>query len=418
MTIILEAKSRDEEPIVAGTSLTVAEVVKHCYESGQVPAGSASLDLKLSRTDLDDVLDYCASRKCDAAGGRCRACKLWTLEQGIDSLDAYCAQFATIAFAKSGVTVTGGGASDKVARQPTLQALADWWAGEEFWFLARRVIRRLKHKQKQGQKLPPRTPSEPLAPAVVLVEPQMAENIGMVARAMANFSLGELRVVSPRDGWPNVKAQAAAAGAQAIIDEAPDYPNAQDAVADLHWLCATTARPRDMTKPVLTPEDAATEMRRRIGRGERVGVLFGAERSGLNNEQVALADAIVMAPVNPQFASLNLAQAVLLFGYEWLKQGGSEGLGRETTFDGPGLPGLNLRKAQPATKAEFDAFMTHMENELTQAGFLYPPEKRPIMVRNLRNMFMRMGATDQEIRTLRGVIVALVDAKKSPRRVP
>lgn len=418
MRKVLEPTSADEQPMLAGTALSVADIIKRCYEGPPTAVGAGLPDLELSQDEVDGVLDYCASRKCDGARGRCRACKLWTVEQGITNLDDYCARYGNIDFTASVLRVSGGSGPNVIADRPTLQALADWWAGEEFWFLARRVIRRLRHKQEQGRKLPPRTATDTPAPAVILVAPQMAENIGMVARAMANFALDELRVVAPRDGWPNVKAQAAAAGAQAIIDDAPAFDHAHESVADLHWLCATTARPRDMTKPVLTPEQAAAEMHRRAGEGQRTGILFGPERSGLDNEQVALADAIVMAPVNPQFASLNLAQAVLLFGYEWLKLRGGDSLGRETTFDGPALPGLNLRNSHPATKKTFNAFISHLEDELTRAGFLYPPEKRPIMVRNLRNMFMRMGATDQEMRTLRGIVVALVDARTSSREAP
>ncbi len=158
-----------------------------------------------------------------------------------------------------------------------------------------------------------------MQPAIVLVRPQLGENIGFAARAMANFGLTDLRLVAPRDGWPNDKAHAAAAGAAFLIDQAKIYESIEDAVGELNFVLAATARPREMVKTVLAPESAARELRRRGRAAERSGILFGPERSGLDNDDIALADAIVTAPVNPEFASLSLPQAVLLFGYEWLK---------------------------------------------------------------------------------------------------
>ena len=162
-----------------------------------------------------------------------------------------------------------------------------------------------------------------MPPAFVLVRPQLADNIGMVARALANFGLEELRLVAPRDGWPNEKARIAASGANFIIDGAEAYPTYEEALVGLNWVAATSARQRDLAKPVLTPEQAVGEMLRRTREGQRCGIVFGPERNGLETEEVANADAVVMAPVNPNFASLNLAQAVLLVGYEWMKQSGS-----------------------------------------------------------------------------------------------
>lgn len=247
----------------------------------------------------------------------------------------------------------------------------------------------------------------PAAPAIILVEPQLGENIGAAARAMANFGLGELRLVNPRDGWPNAAARANAANASIIVDEAKVFHSFESAIADLHYLCATTARPRDMRKAVLTPESAAREIRLRSNTGQNCGVVFGRERSGLDNAQIALADAIVMAPVNPVFASLNLAQAVLLIGYEWRKQTMGSSLGRGTAFDGPGKEGLDLAGARPATQEELMGFFEHIERELDASGFFRPAEKRGVMVRNLRTMFKRLGATDQEVRTLRGIVASL-----------
>ena len=246
------------------------------------------------------------------------------------------------------------------------------------------------------------------APAIVLVRPQLGENIGFAARAMANFGLADLRLVAPRDGWPNEKAEAAAAGASYVVDGAQVYPTVERAIAELNYVLATTARPREMVKPVLSPESAAHELRQRSLRGESTGILFGPERSGLDNDTIALADAILTAPVNPDFASLSLPQAVLLFGYEWLKgEGASPSLGRVTEFDGPAAEGIAFPDTLPATREELFGLFEHLESELDSTGFLYPPEKRASMVRNIRNMFHRMGATEQDVRTWRGIVAAL-----------
>ena len=230
---------------------------------------------------------------------------------------------------------------------------------------------------------------------------------------MANFGLAELRLVTPREGWPHEKARAAAAGADHVVDGAKLFGAVGEAVGDLNYLLATTARPRGMMKPVLSPEAAASELVRRVWQGERCGVLFGPERSGLDNDVLSLADALVTAPVDPSFASLSLPQAVLLIAYEWLKaQGPAPGLGRATRYDGPASEGLKSRRTRGATRAELFALFDHLEFELDQSGFLYPPEKRPAMVRAIRNMFHRMGATDQDVRTWRGIIAALTGRTK------
>jgi len=249
------------------------------------------------------------------------------------------------------------------------------------------------------------------APAVILVAPQLGQNIGFAARAMANFGLADLRLVAPRDGWPSEKARAAAAGANSIIDAARVYPDLASAVADLTFLLATTARPRSMVKPVLTLEGAARELSARGGRGERTAVLFGPERSGLDNNAISLADAIVTSPVNPSFASLSLPQTVLLVAYEWLQAHGST-LGRATTCDGPATEGLDIGKTRPANRAELFALFEHLESELDRSGFLGPPEKRPNMVRAIRNMFHRMGLTEQDVRTWRGIVASLSGRNK------
>jgi tRNA/rRNA methyltransferase len=252
---------------------------------------------------------------------------------------------------------------------------------------------------------------------MILIAPQLGENIGFAARAMANFGLADLRLVAPRDGWPSEKARAAAASADEIIDGAKVYPSLEQAVADLNFLLATTARPRGMVKPVLTLEGAARELASRVGKGELTAVMFGPERSGLDNDAISLADAIVTAPVNPAFASLSLPQTVLLVCYEWLQaQGAERSLGRATECDGPAAEGLNLAGTRPATRAELFGLFQHLEAELDQSGFLHPAEKRPTMVRAIRNMFHRMGATEQDVRTWRGIVASLSGSNSRKRK--
>ena len=235
-------------------------------------------------------------------------------------------------------------------------------------------------------------------PTVVLVAPQLGENIGAVARAMLNCGLDRLRLVRPRFGWPNPSALPAAAGADRLLEQAEVFDTTAAAVADLTRVYATTARLRDMTKPALTPRDAATEMRRAASAAERIGILFGPERTGLDNDDVVLAQRIVHVPLNPEFSSLNLAQAVLLLAYEWRVAGEAE-IGR-------------LRDAKPweraATADELTSFLTRLERELDSHGFFEVPEKRPALVRNIRNIFTRTGLTDQELSTLHGIVTALI----------
>ncbi|HLI11292.1 MAG TPA: RNA methyltransferase [Alphaproteobacteria bacterium] len=237
-------------------------------------------------------------------------------------------------------------------------------------------------------------------PAIILVEPQLGENIGFAARAMLNCGLTDLRLVQPRDGWPNAKAAAAASGAAEVIERVRVFASVEEASADLQRLYATSARPREMVKAVVTPRRAAAELRAARAAGERIGILFGGERAGLANDHVALADAIIEAPLNPGFASLNLAQAVLLVGYEWWLAG-SEAPPRR----------LPLGKSPRATRAELLGLFAHLESELDKAGFLRNAEKRPTMVRNLRNMLERAELTAQEVRTLHGIVASLVEPR-------
>lgn len=237
------------------------------------------------------------------------------------------------------------------------------------------------------------------APVVVLVHPQLGENIGMAARAMLNFALTELRLVKPRDGWPSESALKASSGASLVIENAQVFETVEEAVADLQYVIAATARERDQLKTVMTGERAAQEIRAEAAQGHKTGILFGAERSGLANEHIALADAILMAPVNPTFASLNLSQAVLLAGYEWFKAADVRPEARPG--EGPS------KRAARASKADLQGLFDHLESELDASGFLRPPEKRASMVRNLRDMWNRAGLMEQDVNTLRGVIKSL-----------
>jgi tRNA/rRNA methyltransferase len=243
-------------------------------------------------------------------------------------------------------------------------------------------------------------------PLVILVEPQLGENIGMAARAMGNFGLTRLRIVNPRDGWPNVHAKRAAAGADHILDRAELFDTVAQAVADCTLLFATTARAHDQAKPVVGPEAAAREIVGQIGEGGgEVGILFGRERSGLLSDEVAIANRIVTFPVNPGFASLNLAQAVLLMGYEWFK------LSTAGT-----LPFAMPERSEPASQHQMDAFFDNLVRELDKVEFLRPAEKRETMLVNLRNIFTRMDPTKQDMHTLHGVVMAIAEGRKGPAK--
>lgn len=234
-------------------------------------------------------------------------------------------------------------------------------------------------------------------PAIILVHPQLGENIGMVARAMANFGLAELRLVNPRDGWPSEKARSAASRADHVIENAKLYGTLEEAVADLNFVYATTARDRYGYKPVRAPEIAANALRARFGAGEATGILFGRERTGLTNEEIALADELVTFPVNPAFASLNLAQAVLLMSYEWLKTGMASP--EETAFQ--------ALEQRPATKEHLQGLFDHVEEALDARGYFRPAAKKPKLVENLRTVLTRPSFTETEIRVVRGVISSL-----------
>jgi tRNA/rRNA methyltransferase len=237
-----------------------------------------------------------------------------------------------------------------------------------------------------------------VGPVIILVQPQLGENIGAAARAMLNFGLTRMRLVRPRDKWPNHQALNTSSGAELVLDQAELFDTTEDAIADLRHVYAATARVRDMVKPVFAPHETAQRLREQGGKGEASGILFGRERSGLDNDDVALAEALLIVPANPAYSSINLAQAVLLLAYEWFQAGAPETL-EEITRKG----------ASPATAEELQHLFDHLEGELDACGFLRPPEKRPRMVRNIRNIFTRAELTDQEVRTLRGIITGLKD---------
>ena len=244
------------------------------------------------------------------------------------------------------------------------------------------------------------------APSIILSHPQLGENIGAAARAMANFGLGDLRLVNPRDGWPNGKATAMAVGASNITDGAYLFGSLKDAIGDLQFVLATTARGRGFAKPVLTPQEGAKRLREAIARGEKTGILFGNERTGLENDEVSFANAVITIPTSPDFSSINLGQAVLIAAYEWFKSGD----------DTPAYKLDHGPLAKPATREEMIQLFEHLESELLANGFLYPPSKAGGMIRNIRAMLTRADFTDLEVRTLRGMIVALARGKH--RNVP
>ncbi len=256
--------------------------------------------------------------------------------------------------------------------------------------------------------MPPSPPPKPAwadtnGPTVILVEPQMGENIGTVARAMANFGLDDLRLVRPRDGWPNERAIAAASGATRVLDQARLFETLDEAMADLALVFATTARQHGQLKPVVGPRAAAERIAPLAKSGKRCGVMFGRERNGLESHEVALADAIITFPVNPAFTSFNLAQAVLLVAYEWF-----------TLATDAALPYAAPDHGDPANKAQITAFFTTLERELDRVEFFRPPEKRETMVINLRNIILRMNPSHQDIQTLHGAISAIAEGRKGP----
>jgi tRNA/rRNA methyltransferase len=236
------------------------------------------------------------------------------------------------------------------------------------------------------------------APAIVLVRPQLGENIGKAARAMLNFGLTEMRLVAPRDGWPNPAAGPAASGADVVLANATVFESVADAVADCAHVYATTVRKRGVTKPVVTPEAAARAIH---AEPSRSAILFGPERSGLETDDVALARTVVTVPINPEFGSLNLAQAVILVAYEWSKH---------VALESP--PAVDLDP--PAPQEELEGMIGQLDAMLERSGFYFPPDRVPATKRTLRSVLTKPGWSAQEVRTLRGVLSAL-EGKKRPR---
>ena len=414
MKIAIEAGAEGPEPRLAGTGRALGEVVHACHDK-TIDAGLEALALPgLDRTTLEPLLTYCAELRCEADGATCPGCKRRTEAKGLATLDDFIRSHAEVVVGDGRVRLMGQGTA--VLHTPALAALEKTWSGENYWFWARRVIRKLRHGIRRAHIRGSAFSGVNETPAVILMEPQLADNIGMVARAMANFGLDELRLINPRDGWPNEKARIAASGANYVIEDGVAFPTLAEATGDLHWVAATTARQRDLRKPVLTPLEAVAEMRQRIARGERCAILFGRERNGLETDEVARADALIMIPVNSRFASLNLAQSVLILGYEWMRTSGAATLGRVTTYETPQAAGMDLGDTRPATKTELGGFFSHIEQELDRLGFFNPEHKRQAMLRNLHTMFTRMGATEQEVRTLRGIVVALSQGKGRGRK--
>jgi tRNA/rRNA methyltransferase len=236
-------------------------------------------------------------------------------------------------------------------------------------------------------------PHGPAAPAVVLVRPQLGENVGAAARAMLNFGLHELRLVQPTCGWPNVKALQTASGATEVLNRLQVFDDLAGAAGDLHRLYATTARARDLAKPVVTAAQAAREARAALARGERVGILFGPERTGLSNDDLIFADAVVRIPVNPDFFSLNLAQAVLLIAYEWFQSAAC-------------VPDRQdfVPAGRPATKGELEQLLDHLIAELDAVDFFRTADRRQSMSRALKLIFARAGLHEPDVHLLRGVV--------------
>jgi tRNA/rRNA methyltransferase len=246
------------------------------------------------------------------------------------------------------------------------------------------------------------------APCVILVEPQLSENIGTTARAMMNCGLRALRLVDPKEDWLGERALAASSGAERILEQAERFATVEAALGDCEMVYATTARRREMTKPVMTARAAAVHMREQAAAGRKLGLLFGRERSGLTNHEIALANVAVEVPLNPEHSSLNLAQAVLIVGYEWFQAG----------YGGPDA--VLTARTKPASKAMLEGLFKHLEDELTLCGFLRNDEMRPSMVINIRNMLQRAELTEQEVRTFHGIVKELRYGRRPdrPKRQP
>jgi tRNA/rRNA methyltransferase len=411
---LLPDESGHLTPIEAGSGLPVGRITHACHER-TIDVALAELAVPgLDRERLEPILTYCAELRCEGDNASCPKCKRRTEADGIDSLDTFIARHREIVVGNGAVRLLGQGTATTTT--PGLEALAKTWSGENYWFWARRVLRKLRHGIRRAHIQGHAFAGDGESPAILLMEPQLPDNIGMVARACANFGLDDLRLIAPRDGWPNEKARIAASGANYVIDDARAFDSLTEAVADLTFVCATTARQRDMRKPVLTPQQAIAEMARRIAAGERCGILFGRERNGLETHEIAFADALIMIPVNSRFASLNLAQAVLIAGYEWMRTRPAATLGRVTTYERPVESGVNLGHDRRATKEEVHGLTRHLAQELEKLGFFNPNEKTPRVMATVETMIARAEPTEQEVRTFRGIVATLAKGKGSARK--
>ncbi|MBL8644649.1 MAG: RNA methyltransferase [Rhodospirillaceae bacterium] len=242
------------------------------------------------------------------------------------------------------------------------------------------------------------------APCVILMEPRLAENMGTTARAMRNCGLSELRLVDPKADWLSEKAIAASSGGAVILEKAKRFDTLEEAIADLQRIYATTARRREMVKPIFTAKGAGPDMRGHAEAGRKMGLLFGREKHGLTSDEIALCDAIIEIPMNPDYSSLNLAQAVLLVSYEWFQAG----------YEGP-QSAMTFNRTSPATKDQVMELFLHLERELVECGFLRDEDKRALMVINIRNMLQRAELTDQEVRTFHGIIKELRYGRRPDR---
>jgi len=414
LKIFNEIRDNLPAPVLSGSGISVGHVVATCHEMSIDDAlGTLETD-GLNHKNLDDVLVYCAERRCQDDGATCPGCRLRLRMQGIDTMDQFIDGFTQITLGDDGPVIRGHGTSSRHFK--SMDELIRTWEGEEYWYWARRVLRKLRHGVRRAN-----VKGEPFAqdgqtPAIILVKPQLADNIGMCARAMANFGMDSLKIINPRDGWPIERVRVAASGANYVIDDAEVFENVEDAVCDLNWLCATTARQRDLSKPVMTPAEAIAEMSLRISLGQKCGILFGPEASGLSSEDLETADALVMIPVNNAFASLNLAQAVLIMGYCWMLTREEKSLGRVTQNEKPVKTGSYRRADIPATKQELIGFFEHLEAELDARGFFNPSHRRPAVVHNLRTLFTRSQASAQEVRSLRGIVATLTRSKGSTHK--
>ncbi|MCR9213494.1 MAG: RNA methyltransferase [Proteobacteria bacterium] len=238
--------------------------------------------------------------------------------------------------------------------------------------------------------------SELHKPVIILVEPQMGENIGAAARAMLNFGLIELRLVNPRDGWPNERAVAMASRADIVLEGTKVFETSAEAIADLQHVYATTARPRDVIKKLVTPKAAAIELKELAAKEIKTGILFGKESVGLSRDDVTLADTIITVPLNPDFSSINLAQAVLLVGYEWFQT------------DATAPASVMLNEERPATKEELGHLFARIERELDNRGYFEPIlNRKPVILKNMRNMFQRLSLMESDVRAFQGIVKGL-----------